>query len=171
MVPPFSKTKDGFELQFGTNHLGHFALTAQFLDVLTKTAGARVVNVSSSAHRLGKLNFDDLAWEKRSYIAARAYSDSKIANLYFTFELDRRLKENKLDLTATAAHPGLTATELSRYGSVMNFVNSFFAQSVSMGALPVLRAAIERELKGGEFFSPDGFLELGGFRRINPSKI
>lgn len=172
MVPPFSKTKDGFELQFGTNHLGHFALTAHLLDVLTNTVRARIVNVSSSAHRFGKLNFDDLAWDKRSYSARRAYSDSKLANLYFTFELDRKLKENKLDLLTTAAHPGLTTTELSRHGGLTHYITRLFGQEVSMGALPVLRAATEKELKGGEFYSPDDFLELGGYPvKVEPSKL
>ena len=172
MVPPFSKTKDGFELQFGTNHLGHFALTAHLLDALTNTVGARIVNVTSSAHRMGKLNFDDLAWEKRSYRAGRAYSDSKLANLYFTFELDRKLKENNLDLLTTAAHPGLTTTELSRHGGLTGYLTRFFGQDVSMGALPVLRAATETELEGGEFFGPDDFLELGGYPvKIKPSKL
>ena len=172
MVPPFSKTRDGFELQFGTNHLGHFALTAHLLDVLTNTVGARIVNVSSSAHRFGKLNFDDLNWEKRSYRATRAYSDSKLANLYFTFELDRKLKANKLGLLTTAAHPGLTTTELSRHGGFTDFLTRFFGQDVSMGALPILRAATEKELKGGEFFSPDDFLEFGGYPvEVKPSKL
>ena len=172
MTPPFSKTKDGFELQFGTNHLGHFALTAHLLDILTNTVGARIVNVTSSAHRLGGLNFDDLAWEKRRYKAIRAYSDSKLANVYFTFELDRKLKENNFDLLTTAVHPGLTTTELSRHGGLMDYVTRFFGQDVSMGALTVLRAATETELKGGEFFGPDDFLELGGYPvKIKPSKL
>ena len=172
MAPPYSKTADGFELQFGTNHLGHFALTAHLLDVLTNTKDARIVNVSSDAHQMGKINFDDLNWEKRKYSPWRAYGDSKLANLYFTFELDRKLKENKLDLTTTAAHPGLTATELKRNGGAVNFLTSFFAQNASMGALPVLRAASGKETKGGEFFSPDGFLGMGGYPiNAEPSKL
>src|SRR5262249_15656725 len=87
MIPPYSKTADGFELQFGTNHLGHFALTARLLDLLSRTAGSRIVNVSSSAHRFGNIDFSDLNWERRRYFAWRAYGDSKIANLYFTYEL------------------------------------------------------------------------------------
>lgn len=172
MVPPYSKTADGFELQFGTNHLGHFALTAQLLDVLIDTPGARVVSLSSDVHRRGDINLDDPNWEKRSYSAWQAYSDSKLAVLYFTFELDRRLKENKLGLIATAAHPGLTATELNRHGGIINFISSFFRQSVAMGALPVLRAATEPGLTGGEFFSPDGFLERGGYPvKAEPSEL
>src|SRR5262249_18516570 len=92
MIPPYTKTADGFELQFGTIPLGHFALTGRLLDILMRTPAARVVNVSSGAHRYGNLNFDDLTWEKRRYLPWRAYGDSKIANLYFTYELERRLK-------------------------------------------------------------------------------
>lgn len=172
MAPPFSKTKNGFELQFGTNHLGHFALTAHLLDVLTNSGGARIVNVSSSGHRFGKLDFDDLNWEKRRYRAMRAYCDSKLANLYFTFELDRKIKENRLDLVATAAHPGLTTSELGRHGGLTSLLGKLFGQDVSLGALPILRAATEKGLKGGEFFSPDDFLELGGNPvEAKPSKL
>ncbi len=163
MIPPYSKTADGFELQFGTNHLGHFALTAQLLEVLLNTKGARIVNVSSSAHKAGKLDFDDLNWEKRSYSAWRAYGDSKIANLYFTFELDRKLKENNLDTLTTAAHPGWTSTELQRNMGVLEFLNGIFAQDISMGALPTLRAATEADLTGAEYFGPGGFMEIRGY--------
>ena len=163
MIPPYSKTADGFELQFGTNHLGHYALTGLLLEVLLKTEGARIVNVSSGAHKVGNLNFDDLTWEKRGYSAWRAYGDSKIANLYFTFELDRQLKEKKLNLLVTAAHPGYTATELQRNMGILEFLNNIFAQDISMGALPTLRAATEGGLKGGEYFGPGGFMEMWGF--------
>jgi NAD(P)-dependent dehydrogenase (short-subunit alcohol dehydrogenase family) len=167
MIPPYEKTADGFELQFGTNHLGHFALTGLLLEVLMNTEGARIVNVSSSAHKWGSLDFDDLAWEKRSYSAWSAYGASKIANLYFTYELDRKLKENNLDTLVSAAHPGWTATELQRHMGFTEFLNSLFAQDISMGALPTLRAAIETRIKGGEFFGPDGLFELRG----NPVKV
>jgi NAD(P)-dependent dehydrogenase (short-subunit alcohol dehydrogenase family) len=169
MIPPFSKTADGFELQFGTNHLGHFALTAQLLEVLINTKDARIVNVSSGAHKAGKLDFDDLAWEKRSYSAWRAYGDSKLANLYFTYELDRKLKENNLELITTAAHPGWTATELQRHTGLVEFLNGIFAMDVSQGALPTLRAATEDGLKGAEYFGPDGFMEMRGFPVRVPS--
>jgi NAD(P)-dependent dehydrogenase (short-subunit alcohol dehydrogenase family) len=162
MIPPYSKTADGFELQFGTNHLGHFALTGRLLELLVKTDGARVVNVSSGAHKIGNLNFDDLNWEKRSYSAWKAYGDSKIANLYFTYELDRRIKAHKLGLLVTAAHPGWTATELQRHTGVVEFLNGIFAQDVSIGALPTLRAALETGLKGAEYFGPDGLMEMRG---------
>jgi NAD(P)-dependent dehydrogenase (short-subunit alcohol dehydrogenase family) len=162
MVPPYAKTADGFELQFGTNHLGHFALTGRLLEVLLKTEGARVVNISSSAHKFGDINFDDLTWENRSYSAWRAYGDSKIANLYFTFEFDRKLKENGLGLITAAAHPGWTATELQRHAGFTDFLNGFFAMDISRGALPGLRAGLDPNLKGGEFFGPDGLFELWG---------
>jgi NAD(P)-dependent dehydrogenase (short-subunit alcohol dehydrogenase family) len=167
MIPPYSKTSDGFELQFGTNHLGHYALTGSLLELLLKTEGSRIVNVSSGAHKVGNLNFDDLTWEKRSYSAWRAYGDSKIANLYFTYELDRQLKEHHLDLIVTAAHPGYTATELQRNMGVFEFLNSIFAQDVSIGSLPTLRAATEGGLKGKEYFGPGGLMEMWG----NPVRV
>jgi NAD(P)-dependent dehydrogenase (short-subunit alcohol dehydrogenase family) len=172
MVPPYSKTTDGFELQFGTNHLGHFALTNYLLDILSSTKNARIVNVSSTAHKLGNLDFEDLNWEKRSYSGMRSYGDSKIANLYFTSEINKRLKENKLNIICTAAHPGWTATELQRNAGIVNFLNNFFAQDISMGALPTLRAAIDEELKGGEFLGPNGFMEMRGYPVIvNPNAL
>ncbi len=167
MIPPHSKTVDGFELQFGTNHLGHFALTGQLLEVLVNTKGARIINVSSGAHKAGNINFDDLNWEKRSYSAWKAYGDSKIANLYFTHELDKKLKENNLDTLVTAAHPGWTATELQRNAGWIEFLNGFLAMDITQGALPTLRAAIEKDVKGGEFFGPDGLFEIWG----NPVKV
>lgn len=163
MVPPYSKTADGFELQFGTNHLGHFALTALLLDKFADTKDARIVNVSSSAHKAGNLNFDDLAWEKRSYSAWKAYGDSKIANLYFTSELNKKLRENNFDIVVTAAHPGWTATELQRHSGFIEMLNGVFAQEITMGALRTLRAAFDRNAKGGEYFGPNGFMELRGY--------
>jgi NAD(P)-dependent dehydrogenase (short-subunit alcohol dehydrogenase family) len=112
MIPPYAKTTDGFELQFGTNHLGHFALTGQLLKLLISTQGSRIVNVSSGAHNFGKIDFDDLNWEKRNYAQWTAYGDSKLANLYFTYELDRKLKEQGINTLVTASHPGWTATRL-----------------------------------------------------------
>jgi len=164
MIPPYSKTTDGFELQFGTNHLGHFALTGQLLKLLISTQGSRIVNVSSGAHNFGNLDFDDLNWEKRNYAQWTAYGDSKLANLYFTYELDRKLKEQGINTVVTASHPGWTATELQRTaGDVMKYLNGIFAQDITMGALPTLRAAIEEGLKGGEYFGPNGFMEISGY--------
>lgn len=163
MIPPYSKTADGFELQFGTNHLGHFALTGLLLELLISTKNSRIINVSSGAHKAGNLNFEDLNWEKRSYSAWRAYGDSKIANLYFTSELNKKLKENNLEPLVTAAHPGWTATDLQRNMGVLEFLNGFFAMDISQGALPTLRAATEESLTGGEYFGPDGFIEMRGY--------
>ncbi len=163
MIPPYSKTKDGFELQFGTNHLGHFALTGRLLDLLIATANSRIVNVSSGAHRYGNLNFDDLNWEKRKYKQWTAYGDSKIANLYFTFELDRKLKESNIGVLTTAAHPGYTATDLQRNMGFATILNGLFAQSIEMGTLPTLRAAFDDAAKGGEFYGPDGLMGMRGF--------
>ena len=164
MIPPYSKTTDGFELQFGTNHLGHFALTGQLLKLLISTKASRIVNVSSGAHNFGTLDFDDLNWEKRNYAQWTAYGDSKLANLYFTYELDRKLKEQGINTLVTASHPGWTATELQRTaGDVMKYLNGIFAQDITMGALPTLRAAIEEGLKGGEYFGPNGFMEISGY--------
>ena len=151
MMPPYSKTEDGFELQMGTNHFGHFALTGLLLPLLEKTEGSRVVNVSSLAHRFGDIDFGDLAWEDRSYSAQRAYGDSKIANLYFTYELAKRTGGKPMVL---AAHPGYTATDLQRHSSLYSFTNRFLAQDSEMGALPTLRAAFDEDAENGEFYGP-----------------
>ncbi len=163
MIPPYAKTADGFELQFGTNHLGHFALTAQLMSVLAETPGSRVVNVASGAHKAGMIDFDDLDWAKRRYSAWRAYGASKIANLYFTYELDRRLKAAGIGVIANAAHPGYSATELQRTMPLGTIVNALFAQSSAMGALPTLRAATDADSDGGDYFGPSGILEMRGY--------
>lgn len=152
-------TKHQFELQFGTNHLGHFVLTALLLDLLKAASDARVVTQSSIAHTmLRKINLDDLNWEK-SYSKTKAYAQSKLANLLFTYELDKRLKEHGLNVLANAAHPGVTNTNLFRtsgFGAVTKLVT----QRVELGALPILRAATEPGLKGSEYIGPKG---IGGF--------
>ena len=171
MVPPYSKTSDGFELQMGTNHFGHFALTLQLLDILNNTKGSRIVNVSSMAHKYGNINFDDLNWEKRKYKPMRSYGDSKIANLYFTSELSKKLKEMGTDTKVTSAHPGWTATDLQRHNSTADFLNRFFAQKVDMGALPTLYAAIGEDAESGDFFGPSGFMEIKGYpKKVPPNK-
>jgi NAD(P)-dependent dehydrogenase (short-subunit alcohol dehydrogenase family) len=162
MMPPYSKTADGFELQFGTNHLGHFALTAHLFDIIKNTANSRIVNVSSAAHKYGRINFDDLNWEKRSYKGMRSYGDSKIANLYFTYELNRKIKE-KDNPMVTAAHPGWTATELQRHSGLFEFMNSFFAMKIEQGTLPTLRAAFDEKAQSGDYFGPDGWQEWRGY--------
>ncbi|MEO0604281.1 MAG: oxidoreductase, partial [Myxococcota bacterium] len=162
MIPPLGRTAEGFELQFGVNHLGHFALTGLLLPVLQSTPGARVVNVSSTAHRMGQMEWDDLNWESRSYSATAAYGQSKLANLHFTFELDRRLKAAGIDVTATAAHPGWAATELQRHSGFIQFLNNFLAQSQAKGAWPTLAAATEPDATGGTYYGPRSIGELWG---------
>lgn len=163
MAPPYSKTRDGFELQFGTNHLGHFALTSLLWEKISSSGASRVVNVSSSAHKLGKINFEDLGWERRRYSKWNAYGDSKIANLYFTFELDRRLRDRGSPVLSLAAHPGWTATGLQRHVGSFRILNKLFAQSPEMGALPTIRAAVDEAAKGGEFYGPSGVFEMRGY--------
>jgi NAD(P)-dependent dehydrogenase (short-subunit alcohol dehydrogenase family) len=162
MIPPFGTTEDGFELQFGCNHLGHFALTGRLLDLLEATPDSRVVNVSSMAHRQGKMDFDNLNAEK-GYSAMPAYSQSKLANLLFTFELQRRLDAAGSKTLATAAHPGWTGTDLQRHSGFIRFLNLFFAQTPPMGALPTLRAAADPDAEGGDYFGPKGFYEMRGY--------
>ncbi len=163
MIPPYSKTADGFELQMGTNHFGHFALTGQLMDLLSKTENSRIVNISSVAHKYGNIDFEDLNWEKRSYKKMNSYDDSKIANLYFTYELQRRLHIAGSRVLVTAAHPGWTATDLQRHSGLFEFLNKFFAMKTEQGTLPTLRAAVDEEAKGGEFYGPDGWQERRGY--------
>jgi len=171
MVPPYTKTADGFELQFATNHLGHFALTGLLLDRLLATPGGRVVTVSSTAHKFGRIDFDDLQSE-RSYRRWRAYGQSKLANLLFMFELDRRLRAIDADLLSVAAHPGYSATNLQfaatpsrieRLGSTV--LNRVYAQSAERGAMPTLYAATA-DIPGGSFVGPDGFQEMRGEPKV-----
>lgn len=168
MAPPEGRTQDGFELQFGINHLGHFALIGHLMPLLEATKDARIVVVSSIAHRFAKLDFEDLNWRHRRYNASRAYGDSKIANLYFVAELARRLGAG--GPRVIAAHPGWTATELQRHSGLARFLNGVFAQKVEMGALPTLRAAFDQSAAPGDFFGPRGFLELHGAPvKVKPS--
>lgn len=167
MAPPRRLTEDGFELQFGTNHLGHFALTGHLLPLMLKQPNARVVNVSSGAHKMGRINFDDPQGE-HSYGRWSAYGQSKLANLLFAFELDRRLQAAGTPARALAAHPGYAATNLQfaavpRYEAwFMSVGNQVFAQSAEMGALPTLFAATNPALKGGTYAGPDGMFEMRG---------
>jgi NAD(P)-dependent dehydrogenase (short-subunit alcohol dehydrogenase family) len=167
MMPPYAKTSDGFELQFGTNHLGHFVLTGLLMDLILNTGSSRVVNVSSTAHKSGKIDFDDLNWEKRKYKKMQTYADSKIANLYFTYELQRKLEKAGSHTIAVASHPGWTATELQRHVGIVHFLNRFFSQGIEMGALPTLYAAIASDAKGGDYYGPSGWLEMRGY----PKKV
>jgi NAD(P)-dependent dehydrogenase (short-subunit alcohol dehydrogenase family) len=166
MAAPHRRTADGFELQFGTNHLGHFALTGLLLPLLDEP-GARVVTVSSNNHKAGRMKFDDLQGE-RHYSRWRAYAQSKLANLLFAFELDRRLKAGGWPLISVAAHPGYSATNLQLSGPppherlVMRLSNKLFAQSAESGALPLLYAATAPNLPGGSYVGPDGTGEMRG---------
>lgn len=162
MIPPYTKTEDGFELQFGTNHLGHFALTGRLLDLILQTENARVVSVASLAHGQGNLNFDDLNWEKRPYQSWNAYGDSKLANLYFIYELQHRFAAHNVAAKAVAAHPGGTSTDLSRHSLLAGFFINMFGQSATNGALPTIRAATDITIKGGEYFGPGGLFEIWG---------
>ncbi|MBO0681495.1 SDR family NAD(P)-dependent oxidoreductase [Mycolicibacterium sp. S2-37] len=170
MMTPKGTTKDGFELQFGTNHLGHFALTGQLLDNLLPVEGSRVVTISSGAHRFGRINFDDLQSE-RSYNRVTAYGQSKLANLLFTYELDRRLTAKGAPTIAVAAHPGGSSTELTRNlwpvaRRPVELVWGLMAQSAQMGALPTLRAAVDPDVRGGQYFGPDGIGEQRGHPKL-----
>jgi NAD(P)-dependent dehydrogenase (short-subunit alcohol dehydrogenase family) len=163
MAVPARVTVDGFESQFGTNHLGHFALTNLLLPHVTD----RVVTLSSTMHKVGTIDLDDLNWQRRPYSAERAYGQSKLANLLFTLELQRRLTAAGSRVRALAAHPGWAATNLqSRSGSrakdaVMAVGNRLFATSAEQGAVPTLFAATA-DLPGGSYAGPDGLFELRG---------
>jgi NAD(P)-dependent dehydrogenase (short-subunit alcohol dehydrogenase family) len=167
MVPPLTRTADDFELQFGTNHLGHFALTNLLLEHVT----GRVVTVSSTAHRFGRIDFEDLNWERKPYNAWRAYGQSKLANLLFTAELQRRLTAAGSDVLATAAHPGYAATNLQSHSQrrsldlLMAISNRLFAQDDKGGALPTLYAAVA-DIPGNSFAGPGGFMEQRGVPKL-----
>ena len=168
MYPPKQTTRDGFELQFGTNHLGHFALTGLLLAQMLPVPGSRVVTVSSVGHRIrARINFDDLQWE-RSYSPVGAYGQSKLANLMFTYELQRRLSGAGTTI-AVAAHPGFAATELMRHSPVAAVVAPLFSQNAAMGALPVLRAATDPGVLGGLYYGPAGFLGTRGYPELAAS--
>jgi NAD(P)-dependent dehydrogenase (short-subunit alcohol dehydrogenase family) len=167
MASPRRTTKEGFELQFGTNHLGHFALTGLLLGALEGRNGARVVTVSSTAHRMGRINFDDLHGERR-YRRWRAYGQSKLANLLFALELDRRLRAAGSTIKSLAAHPGYAATNLQSASppaldrAVMAVTNRLIAQDAEVGALSLLYAATEPGLEGGTYVGPGGRGEQRG---------
>ncbi|MFC1415895.1 oxidoreductase [Streptacidiphilus cavernicola] len=175
MIPPHQRTADGFELQFGTNHLGHFALTGLLLDLLRDTEGSRVVVVSSLAHKRARsgINFDDLQSE-RHYSRMGAYVQSKMANLMFMYALQRRLAGSDARTIALAAHPGFSATELTRYvpgplQSLNTLVGTPFAQPPALGALPALRAATDPSAMGAHYYGPDGPFETRGLPVLKAS--
>ena len=170
MYTPKQTTADGFELQFGTNHLGHFALTGLLLDRLLPVAGSRIVTVSSIGHRIrADIHFDDLQWE-RSYSRVAAYGQAKLANLMFTYELQRRLASHGTTV-AVAAHPGGSNTELARNSPAalrvpFAVVAPLLAQSPAMGALPTLRAATDPAVLGGQYYGPSGLGETRGYPKL-----
>jgi NAD(P)-dependent dehydrogenase (short-subunit alcohol dehydrogenase family) len=167
MRTPPGRTADGFELQFGVNHLGHFALTGLLLDLIVHTPGARVVTVSSGGHRFGKIDFDNLD-ARKGYDPGAAYGQSKLANLLFAYELDRRFRAAGVDAVSAAAHPGWTAgTNLAVHWWMIRFLNPILGQPPAMGALPVLYTAVAPEAAEGGYYGPGGWLELGGY----PAKL
>ncbi|MCB9139133.1 MAG: SDR family oxidoreductase [Caldilineaceae bacterium] len=171
MMTPYGTTQDGFELQLGTNHLGHFALTGLLLDALLAAPGSRVVTVSSMVHTQGNMDFDNLMYANGAgYGPTRAYGRSKLANLLFAYELQRRLTAVGAKTISVAAYPGLAATNLSTHLSERNWymrlsvsILPFLAQSSAMGALPVLRAAVDPAVQGGDYYGPGGFAGMRGY--------
>ena len=171
MAIPLRRTVQDFEMQFGVNHLGHFALTGLLIDVLNRTRDSRIVNVSSSIYRIGKINFDDLNWDK-SYSKWKAYGQSKLANILFTIELDRRLKLAGKKTFVAAVHPGWAATNLQTRGPEMenaimkkflvNSGNKLFAQKASSGALTTLYAATSPDAVSSHFYGPGGLFTMHG---------
>ncbi|WP_341899915.1 oxidoreductase [Fluviicola taffensis] len=172
-TPQKEITKQGQELQFATNHLGHFLLTGLLMPLLKATPNSRVISQSSVLHKKGQgqnfeptIYFDDLNFSK-GYDTKKAYAQSKLANLLFTYELDRRFKAADIHSIATASHPGYTATNLQKdAGFMMKVMNVLLAQKVNMGSLPILRAATEPSLKGAEFFGPTKMSEMKGFPEL-----
>jgi NAD(P)-dependent dehydrogenase (short-subunit alcohol dehydrogenase family) len=180
MAIPRSETADGFETQFGVNHLGHFALTGRLLDLLRASDGeARVVTQSSGVHERGRMDFDDLQGE-RDYDPWDAYGQSKLANVLFAYELDRRLDAAGVDdVTSVTCHPGYAATNLQYRGpeargsrvrkALMRVANAVFAQSAEQGALPMLYAAVAAEVTGGEYVGPGGLMGMRGYPEFQRS--
>lgn len=167
MMSPYQVTEDGFENQLATNYIGHFALTGLLLPLLTGTPGSRVVTLSSLSYKWAEIQFDDLH-AKKGYSRRKAYGQSKRACLIFAYELHRRLCAAGYNTLSVAAHPGLSKTNLDQYfPALIRPMGSLFLQSAKKGALPVLCAALEKDVKGGEFIGPDGFQEMRGY----PAKV
>mgnify|MGYP002639544351 CR=1 FL=1 len=161
MTTPYFLTKDGFEAQMGTNHLGHFALTAQLFNLIKKTPNSRIVNVSSSAHKAGKMDFDNLLFDDgKGYGAMKSYGRSKLSNLLFTYEMQRHLESNKINAISVAAHPGGSQTNLDQHINNkiwFKLIKPLFlmmTQSAAMGALPQIRASVDPDVKGGQYYGP-----------------
>lgn len=169
MTTPYFTTKDGFEGQVGTNHLGHFALTGLLLPVIQKTPGSRVVNVSSMAHKQGKMDFSNLLFENgKGYSPMKAYGRSKLANLLFTYELQRFFEANNINSISVAAHPGVSQTNLARHledkllFKILYPLFKVMTQDAEKGALPQIRASVDPHVKAGEYYGPSGFNEMKG---------
>jgi NAD(P)-dependent dehydrogenase (short-subunit alcohol dehydrogenase family) len=180
MAIPLQRTADGFEMQFGTNHLGHFALTGRLLPLLLAAPSPRVVTTSSQAHRIGRMHWDDLQANDR-YSKWPAYGQSKLANLLFMRELDRRAREVGVNLVSVAGHPGYASTHLQAVGPqmagsrlmgrTMDLGNRIFAQSDADGALPQLYAATMPDVRGGDYYGPSGVFEMRGSpKKVTPTK-
>lgn len=167
MTVPYSLTKDGFESQIGVNHFGHFALTGSLLEILKTTTNSRVVNVSSIAHKGGKILFDDIKFEK-NYNPMTAYRRSKLANLLFTYELQRIFERNSYNSIALAAHPGVSQTNLFKHVenkfplNILSPIARLMIQTADKGARPIIRACVDSGVKGGEYFGFDGYKEMSG---------
>ena len=169
MMTPYSLTADGFENQFGTNHLGHFALTGLLLETISKTPESRIVNVSSIAHKGGSFDFNDLLYSNgKTYDPMKAYRRSKLANLLFTYELQRRLSSAGNGTIAVAAHPGVSMTNLANHLTnnlllkILTPIVGLLLHSPAKGALPEIRAAVDPSVQGGQYYGPDGFREIAG---------
>ncbi len=170
MMAPYSLTKDGFESQMGINHFGHFALTGHLLDILMKTPRSRIVTISSNAHKYGKIDFSNLLYEKgKDYSRIGAYARSKLCNILFAYELQRRLESAGIDSISVAAHPGTAKTNLGRYIEkkllikILMPIWNAMAQSAAMGALPGIRASVDPEVKPVEYYGPDGPRQSKGY--------
>lgn len=174
MFTDYIKTVDGFESQLGTNHFGHYALTGRLIPLLNSTPGSRVVSVSSQGHRPGRMDFDNLNWEKR-YNRFSAYFRSKLANLFFTYELQRWLEKEGSSTIAVAAHPGGSSTNLGHIEEGQRFYQLYrvikpiafmFTQSPFQGTLPSVRAAVDPDVKGADYYGPDGVFEGRGAPKL-----
>ena len=165
MMMPKGKTSDGFETHFGTNYLGHFALTGHLFGLLESTPNSRIVQVSSIAHKGGKIDFYNLNAEK-NYNKAKAYTQSKLACLMFAYELQRRITRSGAQTTSIAAHPGVTHSNLLNHSPLLNTVSRLMEQETRIGALSLVRAAVDPAARGGEYYGPDGFFDIRG----NPGK-
>jgi NAD(P)-dependent dehydrogenase (short-subunit alcohol dehydrogenase family) len=170
MTTPYFLTMDGLEAQNGTNHFGHFALTGLLFDLIKNTPASRIVNVSSMAHKQGKMDFDNLLFENgKGYSPIKSYGRSKLSNLLFTYELQRKMEANGINSIAVSAHPGVSNTNLFQYledkliFKILRPLMSTFIQSREMGALPQIRASVDENVTGGEYYGPDGFREMKGF--------